>query len=292
MPPEFYFAIGGRPQYDDCAIALAVGQDAFLVPGCSAAAAYLAALPATRVRVALDSHILDPQRPSLERYAEAVAAWHTRPDRFAFALSYDYLGDPARSERAYDALCARLAQLGVTTIDSLVPVVQRGGDLADTLGLPPAPEDIPLDELLLPRHATPALAFGGVAFAQYGPTAYSWLVGQLYALEHYPTSAAHLLGLAHPRVVRRAVVASFDSSRPARQALAGWPAIAPHYQIRYGFAPHELQASRAVRLAYWIIDTRDRVGLPWTPVGLHDLPDDRRAPQPWYQRDYTGNDAT
>jgi len=274
MHPTFYFAIGARPQHEDIDVALAVGQTSFLVPGCSAGAQLLARHADQRISVALDSHIRDPQRPSLAAYAAAVAAWYGRPERFAFAVSYDHLGAPGRSVRDHDQLCMYLARLGVaTTDDPVVPVVQRGGAISDALGPALADDEdaVPHDEWALPRDRTPAIAVGGMAFSQYGASAMSWMVGQLIALDRRPRLGAHLLGLARPDVLRRTVVTSFDSSRPSKQAAAGWPAIAPRYQARYGFSPAELQAQRAARLAYWIIDCRDRVGLPWSPVRAREL---------------------
>jgi hypothetical protein len=157
-PPTFYFATGSRPQRDDVAVALAVGQTAFLVPACSAAASFLLDHddPEHRLSVALDSHIFDPARPTLEAYAEQVAAWSHHPGRFSFAISYDHLGDPVRSLRDHDRLVDRLHQLGVAADDPVVPVVQRTGSLDEVLG-PDLPEwdAVPLDELLLPPHDTP-----------------------------------------------------------------------------------------------------------------------------------------
>lgn len=125
-------------------------------------------------------------------------------------------------------------------------------------------------QILSPAHDQQAIEV--LAFSQYGPAGMSWMAAQLIALGLRPTGGAHLLGLSRPDVLKRATVVSFDSSRPAKQAAFGWQAIAPSYQARYGFSPDELRASRAVRLAYWIIDTRDRVGLPWSPVRASDLP--------------------
>jgi hypothetical protein len=274
MPPEFYFAPGARPLASDIEVAIAVGQTAFLVPGCSTAAALLAEHPCPRLSVAVDSHILDPNRPSLARYAQAVAEWHLRLDRFVFALSYDHLGDPERSVDDHMRLCTMLERLGVVSSDDpAVPVVQRGGAIADLLGADSDEwDDVPLDELQLPRDATPTVAIGGLAFSQYSRAGLSWLRQQLIALSLRPTGGAHLLGLARPDALRHPVVVSFDSSRPVKQAAAGWPAIAPAYQARYGFSPRELQASRSARLAYWIIDCRARVGLPWRPVAASELP--------------------
>jgi hypothetical protein len=65
----------------------------------------------------------------------------------------------------------------------VVPVVQRTGSLDEVLG-PDLPEwdAVPLDELMLPPNDTPVVAFGGMAFAQYGPAAMSWLVSQIKPL--------------------------------------------------------------------------------------------------------------
>jgi hypothetical protein len=87
VPPTFFFAPGGRPQALDIEVALAVGQTEFLVPGCSAAAELLANHPDRRIGVALDSHVFDPDRPSLDAYADVVAGWHRRLDRFVFATT-------------------------------------------------------------------------------------------------------------------------------------------------------------------------------------------------------------
>ncbi|MEI7772761.1 MAG: hypothetical protein WCI67_22415 [Chloroflexales bacterium] len=279
MPPAFFFAPGGRPQALDIEVALAVGQHYFLVPGCSAAAELLANHPDRRIGVALDSHVFDPDRPCLDAYAEAVAGWHRRIDRFVFAISYDHLHDPDRSLVDHDRLCRRLERLGVVSDDDpVVPVAHRGSAIGDLLG-PDSLEwdDIPLDVLRLPRDQTPVIALGGLAFSQYGPAGMSWMAAQLIALGLRPSGGAHLLGLARPDVLKRTTVVSFDSSRPVKQAAFGWQAIAPNFQARYGFSPDELRASRAARLAYWIIDTRDRVGLPWSPVRASDLPP-ARAP--------------
>ncbi|NTV63100.1 MAG: hypothetical protein HGA65_06140 [Oscillochloris sp.] len=267
-------------------MALATGQTSFLVPACSPAAALLLGHRDPRISVALDSHIFDPSRPSLDAYAEAVAGWYHQPHRFSFAISYDHLNDPERSLRDYDWLCNRLERLGVPTADGVVvPVVQRGAALADALG-PDSEEwdEVPLDELLLPRDQLPAVAIGGLAFAQYGRAAMSWLVTQLHALGRRPTGGAHLLGLSRPDVVSREVVVSFDSSRPVKQAAYGWPAIAPRFSPRFGFDPADLMASRNVRLAYWIAETRDRIGLGWNRVAASDLPDDVRSARRGFAR--------
>ncbi|MEI8167154.1 MAG: hypothetical protein WCG26_12280 [Chloroflexales bacterium] len=270
LPPTFYLALGSRPCHHDVDVALAVGQTTFLVPGCAPVARLLADHPDPRISVALDSHVFDgPARPTLEAYADVVAAWHNHPGRFAFAISYDHLGQTARSLHDHDRLCRRLERLGVVSTDApVVPVVQRGGSITAALG-PDVDDDdwddVPLDERTLPRHPTPVVALGGIAFARYSPAAMSWLVAQLIALSRRAGSGgAHLLGVSRPDVVRREGCVSFDSSRPPRMAACGWTAIAASYQPRYGFSPALLQTQRAARLAYWIIDSRDRLGLPWT----------------------------
>jgi hypothetical protein len=271
---RFYFAPGGRPQRLDVEIALAVGQTAFLVPACSPAAALLADHPDPRISVALDSHVFDPDRPSLEAYAEAVAAWHARHERFAFAMSYDHLRNPDRSLADHCRLCRLLERRGVVSDDDpVVPVLHRPADVSDLLGPDSIEWDaIPLDALRLPRDATPTIALGGLAFSQYGLVATSWLASQLHALARRPMGAAHLLGLTRPDAVRRDAVVSCDSSRPARQAAAGWQAIAPSYDPRIGMEIPALQISRSARLAYWLIHTRARLGLPWASIRAADLP--------------------
>ena len=182
-------------------------------------------------------------------------------------MYYDDFHDRAQSVTNHIRLCRRLERLGVVSDDDpVVPVAHRGGgaDIADFLGSDsPEWDDIRLDLLRLPRDPTPVAAFGGLAFTPYHPTGMSWLASQLHQLSARPTGGAHLLGLSRPDVVRRSGVVSFDSSRPAKQAAFGWKLIAPTYQARFGISTDVLPNHRRARLAYWLIDTRDRCGLPW-----------------------------
>ena len=103
--PDFYFAIGRSPSARDWAVCRLVGQRSFLVPAGSPAERTLRTMP--DVSVILDSGAYPPgntARPTLRQYGWIVRWWSGQLDRFAWAVSYDTLGDPARTARDHDRL--------------------------------------------------------------------------------------------------------------------------------------------------------------------------------------------
>jgi hypothetical protein len=307
-PPTFYFAIGDRPRPRDLAVALAVGQRHFLMPFTSTI------LPLLRdesgISVVVDSRAWppnDPNRPSLEAYVRHLLTWR-RPcgswGNLAWAAAYDHLRDPNRSQHDYHRLLALLDEHDAADCP-IVPV--RHYDVAH--GATAAARDILLDftldvtgtradliddgaDLDRPGYAIGALVpvLRPTCPAEERDAAAEWLRDLTDALEQEGEEddsgyvdlellKLHVFGIGQPDILRTSpLIASFDSSGPARMASFGWKKIQPTYNPAYGLSAEKLQRSREARLAYWLIRYRDAVGLPWRKVAEAELLDDRHQP--------------
>jgi len=311
MPPVFFFALGARPCPNDLAIARLVGQRHFLVPAGSRAATLLRTMP--DVTVALDSWAYPPDnpvRPGVARYAHSIAAWYrasrgcmdqrTPPcAEFAWAVSYDTIGDAARSAADTARLEHLLQEIGVPGDDlPVVPVTHYPdgnvdaiiGAIRDTLA---CLDDVELEQLAHIQALDgwdpgpvdrPAWAIGGLVIARYAAKAERWYQDLLQELDAAETEGIstfqrriHLLGIGKPGwVLRSPLVMSFDSSGPARMAQIGFDlGIGRRYTDAYGLSVKKLRGSRAARLAYHLCDYRARVGLSWQHVRDDQIDDDR-----------------
>lgn len=311
MPPTFYFAIGARARHRDLAIALLLGQRHYLVPAGLPTDRLLARTPG--VHVVLDSWAFPPgnaDRPTLPRYAHLVAAWHARslagaaqPDapRLDWALSYDTIGNPFASQRDEQRLSRLLQSLCHSPDPPLVPVTHYPGPgAAVSIGELLRDRACCLDdeELAQARQRAawvfldgpdgptdrPACAIGGLVPAHYSRAATAWyarLIAELEAAAELDPfqRRIHLLGIGKPAwVCRSPLVLSFDSSGPARLAMAGFEwGIGRAYTEAYDLSNSKLRCSQEARLAYHLIRYRAQVGLPWQRVDEAALLDDREA---------------
>jgi hypothetical protein len=177
--PQFYFALGRAPAARDWAVCTLVGQRRFLVPAGSPAERHLRTMP--DVSVILDSGAYPPgntARPSLRQYGWIVRWWSGQLDRFAWAVSYDTLGDPARTahdhERLLDLPWRWPADIPIVPVRAY-PHHSAGDILAEALGVRDDLDDeenAQYDRLLtageLAAHGgRPACAVGGLAVARY-----------------------------------------------------------------------------------------------------------------------------
>jgi hypothetical protein len=301
MKPTFYFALGARPAHRDLAVALAVGQTAFLIPAGSTATAWLRVMDG--VRVVLDSAAWppgNPSRPSLEAYVDALQSWRQADGAWGnldWAAAYDHIGDPSRTQADYRRLMLLLAHHGAADAP-IVPVTHYPGDAATeilhevTCSLAKSREDVVAG---VGPFNPPCYAIGGLVPA-LSPTrpraafdaADAWYTRLLRELEaaadrDSPDRSSinpgllqlHIFGIGRPAfVLRSPLIHSFDSSGPVQLAQYGWPKLAPRYTPEYGLSAEKLQVSREARLAFWLIDYRARVGLPWRRVDERDLLDD------------------
>lgn len=307
MPPTFYFAIGGRAAPADLRIALAVDQRDFLIPAGATLTTTLRDLAG--VRIVLDSGawpLDNPDRLSLEAYAAEILRWR-RPDgtwgNLAWAAAYDHLDDPGRSQRDTQRLLGLLAEAGAADCP-IVPVTHYPGPAVTQilldLQLGTAGTRADVVDLGGAAQMRPGYAIGGLvpALSPICPrdtfaTADAWYTRLLQELEQATHGAEdgvaepidpnllalHLFGIGRPAfVLRSPLVASFDSSGPAKQASIGWQKIAPSYNPSYGFSAEKLQTSRLARMAYWLIRYRDLVGLPWTAIDETAVADDATPP--------------
>jgi hypothetical protein len=303
MPPVFFFAVGARPCPNDLASARLVGQRHFLVPAGSRAATLLRTMP--DVTVALDSWAYPPDtpaRPSVAAYAQSIAAWYrgTPPcAEFAWAVSYDTIGDAARSAADTARLEHLLQEIGVAGDDlPVVPVTHYPDGNVDAIIGTIRANMACLDDVELAQLAhiqaldgwdpgpvdRPAWAIGGLVIARYAAQAERWYTDLLQELDAAETDGIssfqrriHLLGIGKPTwVLRSPLVMSFDSSGPARMAQIGFDrGIGKNYTNAYGLSVAKLRRSRAARLAYHLCDYRARVGLPWQEVRDDQVDDDR-----------------
>lgn len=297
--PEFYFALGRSPAGRDWEVCRLVGQRHFLVPAGSLAERSLRTMP--DVSVIIDSGAYppgNPDRPTLEQYWWIVRWWSKQLDRFAWAASYDTLGDPARSARDHDRL---LDQPWRWPDD--IPVVRvvayphhTAGDIlaevTDTL------DDFDDEELrqyrqllaageLAVHNGRPACAVGGLAVAHYAELSRFWYRQLLADLEIAAGTEVdishcqlHLFGVGRPDWVNHPLVQSFDSSAPARLAsVGGWGAVCRYYDPAFGLSLAKLRQSREARLALFLMRYRQITGALVQPIDealLHD--DGARAP--------------
>jgi len=311
MPPVFYFAVGARPCPNDLAIARLVGQRHFLVPAGSRAATLLRTMP--DVTVALDSWAYPPDnpfRPGVARYAHSIAAWYrasrgrldepsTPHADFAWAVSYDTIGDAARSAADTARLEHLLQEIGVAGDElPVVPVTHYpDGNVDAIIGAIRADlgclDDVELEQLGMIQALDgwdpgpvdrPAWAIGGLVIARYAAQAERWYTDLMQELDVAGADGIspfqrriHLLGIGKPTwVLRSPLVMSFDSSGPARMAQIGFDrGIGKRYTDAYGLSVAKLRRSRAARLAYHLCDYRARVGLPWQQVRDDQIADDR-----------------
>jgi hypothetical protein len=276
MPPTFYFACGARPRRRDIELALTCGQTAFLVPALSYAAGQLRRIP--DVQVVLDSGAwppVNPERLSRAAYARELRSWCAQAG-FAWACTYDTIGDAARTQRDHDWLLGQpwpgdeppivpvvhypdgnahaiLAER-LATLDMLDAEERRSAALGTWLGAVDGPTD------------WPACAIGGLALARYARDAERWfdtLIAELDAADTLCVYARriHLLGVRRASwALRSPLIQSFDSSQPARFAAYGGPA---RNAERFGLSEDKLARSRDARLVYALCAIRASVGLPW-----------------------------
>jgi hypothetical protein len=304
VPPTFYFALGSRPARRDYEIARAIGQRHFLVPFDSTAIPWLACDDG---HVVLDSRAWppgDPTRPPLDAYIAALLGWRRAEGDWGqldWAAAYDHIGDPGQTQADYYALMGALATAGAEDCP-IVPVTHYPGRAVDTIlidmQLGPAGTRWDVTEWDGNPLTRPCYAVGNLVrpLSPIQPRAVfddveGWYAGLLRELEQISSEDAeewwiepallrlHLFGVGRPDfVLRSPLIASFDSSGPARMACFGWPKIRPHYTPRYGISAEKLQLSRDARLAWWLMRYRDQVGLAWHSLDERDLVDDKVYP--------------
>jgi hypothetical protein len=282
----------------DWAICRLVGQRSFLVPAGSPAERTLRTMP--DVSVILDSGAYPPgnvNRSTLRQYGWIVRWWSGQLDRFAWAVSYDTLGDPARTARDHDRLLDLPwrwpADVPVVPVrayphhsadDILAQVNDNRADFDDE-------EYAQYDRLLaageLAAHGgRPACAIGGLAVVRYATASAVWYRCLLTDLKHAVGNQVdssecrlHLLGIGRPDWVNHPLVQSFDSSAPARLAsLGGWDAVRRYYDPAFGLSFIKLRRSREARLALFLMRYRQIAGQPWQPIDEALLRDDDAQP--------------
>lgn len=291
--PEFYFAIGRSPAARDWEVCRLVGQRHFLVPAGSLAERALRTMP--DVSVIIDSGAYppgNPDRPTLDQYWWIVRWWSKQLERFAWAASYDTLGDPSRSARDHDRL---LDQPWRWSDD--IPVVRvlayphhtAGDILAEVID---TRDDFDVEELaeyhrllaageLTAHNGRPACAVGGLAVARYAEPSRRWYRRLLANLEIAASTEVdvshcrlHLFGIGRPDWVCHPLVQSFDSSAPARLAsVGGWDAVCRYYDPAFGLSLAKLRRSREARLALFLMRYRQIAGAqvqPFDEALLHD----------------------
>ncbi|NNJ12117.1 hypothetical protein EKD04_017440 [Chloroflexales bacterium ZM16-3] len=279
--PEFFLAIGSRPRRRDIVVSRMVGQNRFLVPLGSDGSRLLrreAGVVVVGDSGAWPSH--NPARISLASYAREVSAWGTD---MRFCLSYDTIGDPVTT--AIDDDWLRQLVGGDAPVVSVAHVGEAAEDVADDV-LDYLDDEERTDALAYGLSFAagpvdfPALAVGGMANAMYSTASVQWLIRFVRDLErlsaHDPSIATlHLLGVGRAELALLSpLIESFDSSGPIRAAAFGWQNIAPNYSPQYGLSPAKLKRSREARLAFFLMQLRDRVCLPWTPTDEALLRDD------------------
>lgn len=292
--PEFYFAIGRSPAARDWEVCRLVGQRSFLVPAGSLAERTLRAMP--DVSVIIDSGAYppgNPDRPTLEQYWWIVRWWSKELDRFAWAASYDTLGDPARSAADHDRLLDQQWRWpdDIPVVRVLAYPHHSAGDiLAEASATRDALDDEEREHYdrllaageLVAHNGRPACAIGGLAVARYAESSRVWYRRLLADLEAAASTAVdashcrlHLLGVGRPDWVGHPLVQSFDSSAPARLAsVGGWDAVCRYYNPAFGLPPMKLRSSREAQLAMFLCYYRRLAGLPWRPVDEALLRDD------------------
>jgi hypothetical protein len=277
----FYFAIGRDYRHRDLAIALACGQQHFLVPAGSLAARRLRAI--SGIHVALDSAAYppnDPKRISLAAYWQEVMSWRCCSGDWGgldWFASYDTIGNIAQTlhdEQELQALIHRDAPDA-----PILRVVGFGTPIAEAAAAILAH---PLDDATRPGYG-----LGGLAIQRYNTIANAWYQKLLDALEGAGDTALrgvglHLFGIGKPSWLSRSkhdLIVSFDSSGPGQMAgIAGWRGIAAHYTPTYGVSAEKLQCSREARLYFHLCRYRHSVGLPWIHVDQSLFLDDQREP--------------
>jgi hypothetical protein len=295
--PQFFFAIGRAPSARDWAVCRLVGQRHFLVPAGSPAERTLRTMP--DVSAILDSGAYpphNPQRPTLEQYAWIVRWWSRHPDRFAWAASYDTMGDPHRTDRDHETL------LRFPWCDDDIPIVRVRAypftsagaildDITTTRDCLDPDERAQYDQLLacgqLEAHSgRPACAVGGLAVARYTRESTVWYRRLLSDLERVADSLVdvsecrlHLFGIGRPDWVQHPLVQSFDSSAPARLAgIGGWDAVRRYNDPAFGLSLAKLRRSREARLALFLGVYQRIAGQPWQPIDEALLRDDDARP--------------
>lgn len=292
--PEFYFAIGRSPAARDWEVCRLIGQHRFLVPAGSLAERTLRTMP--DVSVIIDSGAYPPgkpDRPTLHQYWWIVRWWSRQLDRFAWAASYDTLGDPTRSARDHDRLLDQPWRWpdDIPVVRVLTYPHHTAGDILaevnDTLGNFDDEELTQYRQLLaageLAAHnGRPACAVGGLAVARYAEPSRVWywqLLADLEAAAGTEVDVSHcrlhLLGVGRPDWVNHPLVQSFDSSAPARLAsIGGWDAVRRYYRPEFGLSLAKLRTSREARLALFLMRYRQVAGVPVQPFDEHLLRDD------------------
>lgn len=283
-----------------------VGQHAFLVSAGTRGERMLRTMPG--VRVLLDSGawpIVNPQRVTREQFWWIVR-WWSRDSRFTYAMSYDHILDPQRSAEDHAWLLAqpwdtevppvvRVAHYPTATADDIIGEALH--DLADLTSSEIAElQSLRQRGFVVGDPYQPKVAIGGLVPAHGDNESRDWynallsdLSSQQAELLDMSERRMHLLGVSKPDWVNHPLVASFDSSTPARMAaLGGWKAIAKRYDSAFGISAEKLQRSREARLAYHLIRIRNAVGLPWTRPNECDLLDDKDC-QKWQHRNQQAN---
>lgn len=290
MPLHYAFACGGGVTLRDLDVALACGQRDFLVSVGTPAARHLRRL--SGISVVLDSAAWppdDPTRPSFEAWWQELRRWREAPDDYgnlAYAIAYDTIGQPARTQRDYVRLMGRVFDRAGD-----LPVVQVLGcgqssaalSLEMSQGWAGARPDLVEGGGTLTR---PAYALGGLVPQHGSREAVAWvrsIANELAWLIEEGVDpnilGVHVLGSTRrvylEPLAELGLPVMCDTSTPVRQALAGSAALAWGYSERYGLPYDLLLRSRYARIAFWLCRERDRLGLPWqTPdaAWLEELP--------------------
>lgn len=298
--PEFYFAIGRAPAAGDWEVCRLVGQRHFLVPAGSLAERTLRTMP--DVAVIIDSGAYppgNPNRSTLAQYWWIVRWWSGQLDRFAWAASYDTLGDPARSVRDHDRLLdqpwrypadapiVRVLAYPHHTAGDILAEVNDNLDHFDDEEREQYHRLLAAGELEA-HNGYPACAIGGLAVARYAESSRVWyrqLLADLEAAAGTEVDVSHcrlhLLGVGRPDWVNHPLVHSFDSSAPARLAsVGGWEAVRRYYHPEFGLSFAKLRRSRAARLALFLMHYCQIAGTTLQPIDETLLADDGAAAPP------------
>jgi hypothetical protein len=286
MLPIYCLAIGGAMTLRDLDVALACGQRHFLASVATPTVRHLRTIP--DATVVLDSGawpINNPQRPSLDAWWQELRRYRCGPGDYgnlAYALAYDHVGDPARSEEDSNTVMGKVFEREAAGDAPIVPVLQ----------FPTSPQAIALDLECgwagtrpdwvagAGDFARPVYALGGLVPQRGNVEAVQWVKDVAEILtdlidEGWNAEALgiHVLGSTRQvyldPLLEAGVPVWCDTSTPGRNAGFGIAAFGQNrYSDRYNIPWPLIKQSRFARLAYWLCRERDNLGLPWCSPDL------------------------
>jgi hypothetical protein len=286
MLPTYCLAIGGAMTLRDADVALACGQRAFLASVATPATHHLRSLP--DVTLVLDSGawpMHNPTRPSFDAWWQTLRGFREEPGDYGnltYALAYDHVGDPARSDHDYHAAMGRVFDREAAGDTPIVPVLQYPtSPYAIAYDLEAAwagtrPDWVDSDG----SFDRPVYALGGLVPQRGSPDAVRWVAAVAATLSdliadgwNADALGIHILGSTrhaylHP-LMDAGIPVWCDTSTPGRNAGFGMATFGKdRFRERYGIPWALLAQSRLARFAYWLCRECDLLGLPWQTPDL------------------------